>query len=482
VTTLLWFRRDLRLEDNSALAGALAAGNAVVPVYVFDPAEEGDWPLGGASRWWLHHALVALEAALQARGSRLILAQGPAADLLPALARKVSAGTVRWNRRYEPAAQANEVKVSAALAAAGISSESANSSLLFEPAAIQKRSGGPFQVFSPFWRTCLALEIPEPVTLRRGLWRPVAQWPASRPLRDFALLPTKGWDAGFQPVWEPGEAAAQRRLQSFVRGSIADYAENRNVPGIDGTSRLSPWLHFGELGPRQVWAAVRRPSRDSGVFPAGKGDQTYLNEIGWREFAYHLIHHFPATPRTPLHAEFARFAWAADPGNRQLKAWQRGQTGYPIVDAGMRQLWHTGWMHNRVRMIVASFLVKHLRLPWGRGAEWFWDMLVDADLANNTLNWQWSAGCGADAAPYFRIFAPVLQGKKFDPAGTYVRAWVPELQGLSAADIHAPWEADPASLKGAGVVLGTHYPRPIVDHAQARAAALAALRQLRTVK
>jgi len=479
VISLLWFRRDLRLEDNAALAAALSAGESVIPVYVFDPADEGDWPLGAASRWWLHHSLTALDDALRARGSRLILAEGSAAEVLVALARKSEAGTLRWNRRYEPGARANEAKVQAASGAAGLKAESANSALLFEPSAIRNRSGGPFQVFSPFWRTCLVLPVAEPVKLRRGPFPAVKRWPASRPLRQFKLLPSIPWDAGFKPVWQPGEAGAHRRLKRFVAGPIADYARTRNLPAVDGTSRLSPWLTWGELGPRQVWAAVRRRGRHSGVFPASQGDQTYLNEIGWREFAYHLLYHFPTTPRQPLRADFARFPWAADPRGTHWRAWHRGQTGYPIVDAGLRQLWATGWMHNRVRMIVASFLVKHLRLPWNRGAEWFWDTLVDADLANNTLNWQWSAGCGADAAPYFRIFAPVLQGRKFDPSGEYVRRWVPELKSLSAGDIHAPWEADPAALRSAGVVLGIHYSRPVVDHAEARAAALAALRQLR---
>jgi deoxyribodipyrimidine photo-lyase len=263
---------------------------------------------------------------------------------------------------------------------------------------------------------------------------------------------------------------------------MSNYAEARDWPAAEGTSMLSPHLHFGELGARQIWAAVQVASRESGVFPPSKGAAVFLAEIGWREFAHHLLFHFPHTAEEPLRGEFARFPWAADPSDRKLRAWQRGETGYPIVDAGMRQLWRTGWMHNRVRMIVASFLVKHLRLPWQRGAEWFWDTLVDADLAANTLNWQWSAGCGADAAPYFRIFAPVLQGEKFDPAGEYVRRWVPELARLPAEHVHAPWAAPAEVLAGAGVRLGENYPRPIVDHATARAEALAAFRALREEK
>jgi deoxyribodipyrimidine photo-lyase len=255
------------------------------------------------------------------------------------------------------------------------------------------------------------------------------------------------------------------------------YADERNLPDRDGTSALSPHLHFGEISPRQVWSAVRASSKGSGVFPPSRGAKVFLSEVGWREFAYHLLVHFPHTPEAPLRAEFARFPWRVDAA--QLRAWQRGRTGYPIVDAGMRQLWATGWMHNRVRMIVASFLVKHLRISWQEGAAWFWDTLVDADLAANTLGWQWTAGCGADAAPYFRVFNPVLQGAKFDPNGDYVRRWVPELARVPVEFIHAPWEAPPLELSVAGVVLGRDYPQPIVEHGEARTAALAALQTLR---
>jgi len=291
-------------------------------------------------------------------------------------------------------------------------------------------------------------------------------------------LPGVAWDAGLSETWEPGEGGAQKRLRVFVARVMKDYDEARNFPSMAGTARLSPHLHFGEIGPRQVWAAIKALSKDSGVFPAGPGAAVFLKEIGWREFAYHLLFHFPQTPEQPLREKFKTFRWASDEGGTKLRAWQRGQTGYPIVDAGMRELWRTGWMHNRVRMIVASFLVKHLRLPWQQGAAWFWDTLVDADLANNTLGWQWSAGCGADATPYFRIFAPVTQGRKFDAKGAYVRRWIPELARLPDAFLHAPWTAPESVLAQAGVRLGENYPRPIVDHATARAEALAAFKDL----
>jgi len=476
-TTIVWFRQDLRLQDNPALAAALKSG-AIVPVYILDEAGEGDWPAGAASRWWLHHSLASLDAELRARGSRLVLAKGESSAVLRSLVQQASATAVHWNRRYEPAIIARDKVLKADLLAAKVDARSFNAALLFEPHAVQNKSGGPFQVFTPFWRHCLALPVEAPVRLPAGDLPAPAKWPASLPLAGLHLLPAIKWDAGLAAAWEPGEAAARKRLKKFTGGAMADYAERRDRPDTAGTAVLSPHLHFGEIGPRQVWAAVRAMSKDSGVFPANRGAQVFLSEVGWREFAYHLLYHFPRTPQEPLRKEFARFPWRKDRG--QLRAWQRGRTGYPVVDAGLRQLWATGWMHNRVRMIVASFLVKHLRLSWQEGAAWFWDTLVDADLASNTLGWQWTAGCGADAAPYFRIFNPILQGAKFDPEGNYVRRWVPELARMPAEFIHRPWEAPLHVLAEAGVGLGSDYPQPVVDHGEARAAALAALQSLRT--
>jgi deoxyribodipyrimidine photo-lyase len=307
-----------------------------------------------------------------------------------------------------------------------------------------------------------------------------AQWPKSEERSALALLPRLGWAEGFAERWQPGEAGALKRLKHFSARAMASYAEQRNFPEVDGTSALSPHLHFGEIGPRQIWAAVRAQSKESGIFPASRGAQVFLSEVGWREFAGHLLYHFPQTPAAPLREEFAAFPWVKS--KTLLRAWQKGLTGYPIVDAGMRQLWRTGWMHNRVRMIVASFLVKHLRISWEEGAAWFWDTLVDADLASNTFGWQWSAGCGADAAPYFRIFNPILQGKKFDPDGGYVRRWVPELDRLPSDFIHEPWTAPPLVLAAAGVTLGENYPAPVVAHGAAREAALAGFKSLRKTR
>ncbi len=482
---LLWFRQDLRLSDNAALAAALARGGPVLPVFVLDDAAEGRWAPGAASRWWLHHSLVALDAALRERGSRLLLARGDSATELRRLLAETGADAVYWNRRYEPAARARDAGLKAALAAEGVEAKSFNSALLFEPHTIQNKQGRPFQVFTPYWRHCCAQPFPAPVKSESGPIPAPSRWPASTPIEAFALLPKIPWDAGFAEVWTPGEAGAQARLRRFLReagGEAAPvhvYDEARNLPDREGTSRLSPHLHWGEIGPRQIAAALRALGKSAGTDPASNGARVFLSEIGWREFAYHLLYHFEHTPERPLREDFERFPWAEDPRGERLRAWRRGRTGYPIVDAGLRQLWATGWMHNRVRMIVASFLVKHLRLPWQEGAAWFWDTLVDSDLASNTLGWQWSAGCGADAAPYFRIFAPVTQGQKFDPAGRYVRRWVPELAKLPDKFIHAPWTAPANVLEYAGLRLGENYPRPIVDHAAARAEALAAFKALR---
>ena len=481
--TIVWFRRDLRLRDNPALAAALARCGPIVPVYIWDEAGEGDWLPGAASRWWLQHSLAALDAALRERGSRLVIRRGDAASTLTDLIKSTRATAVYWNRRYEPAAIARDTRLKAGLGlVAGradsgrVAIESFNAALLFEPHTVKNKAGGRFQVFTPYWRHCLTLPVDAPTKLRVGPLPAPARWPKSAELDKLDLLPANKWDAGLAATWEPGEAGAQKRLKRFLR-AMSDYAGARDQPTADATSRLSPHLHFGEIGPREVWAAVRAQGEETGVFPPHRGGQVFLKEIGWREFAHHILYHFPATPRQSLRPEFVAFPWRRDA--KHLRAWQRGLTGYPIVDAGMRQLWATGWMHNRVRMIVASFLVKHLRLSWQEGAAWFWDTLVDADLANNTLNWQWSAGCGADAASYFRIFNPILQGRKFDPDGEYVRRWVPELAMLSADWVHQPWAAPREVLADAGLVLGQTYPQPIVNHARARDAALSAWKTVR---
>lgn len=468
--TLVWFRLDLRLADNDAVGAAVRGGGPVVPVYIWDPDLELPWPPGAASRWWLHRSLASLDRSLRARGSRLVIRRGPAGPALAELARTVGATRVVLSRRFEPAVAARDAGIVRDLASEGIRAEQVRGNVLFEPVEIRTQAGGPFQVFTPFWNATQAM--PGGVAAVRAAPRripPPHRWPSSLAITDLGLEPGVEWDGGLRDAWSPGEAGARAALRRFVRQPLRGYETGRDLPGIAGTSRLSPHLHFGELSARAVWHAAMAAQHRPGAI-------AFVRELGWREFAVHLLHHFPKTPEQPLRAQFRAFPWRTDA--RQLRAWQRGRTGYPIVDAGMRELWATGWMHNRVRMIVASFLVKHLLLPWQRGAEWFWDTLVDADLANNTLGWQWTAGCGADAAPFFRIFNPVLQGEKFDRDGSYVRRWVPELAGLPDGVLHKPWTATREQCEAAGVVLGRTYPRPIVDHATARGRALAAFAAL----
>jgi deoxyribodipyrimidine photo-lyase len=466
---LLWFRQDLRLTDNPALAAALASGRPVIPVYVLDHETPGAWAPGGAARWWLHHGLAALAASLAERGSRLVLRRGRAEAAILRLVEETGAAAVHANRLYEPWARASDAAVAAALKQRGVAIHGANAALLFEPWSVRTQAGGSFGVYTPFSRACFAAGPPPQPTRAPSRIPAPDRFPPSDHLDDWGLLPkTPDWAGGLRETWTPGETAAQARLDRFVAGPLADYDRLRNRPDLDATSGLSPHLHWGEISPRQVWHAA-----EAAGAPRGKGTETFLKELLWREFSYHLLWHRPEMPEQPLKPAFAYFPWRNDP--TAVRAWQRGRTGYPIVDAGMRQLWHTGWMHNRVRMIVASFLIKHLLLPWQEGEAWFWDTLVDADLAANSASWQWVAGCGADAAPYFRIFNPILQGAKFDPEGAYVRRWVPELARLPAALIHAPWQASPLELRDAGVVLGKSYPAPIVDHSTARARALAAL-------
>ena len=486
--TVVWLRRDLRLADNPALAAAVARGGPVIPV-VLDPAvargEDAGWELGGASRVWLHHSLAHLDQSLRARGSRLVLRGRPsetARQALLALLDETGATAVMWNRLYEPAAVARDAPLKAELRERGVAVQTFNAALLFEPCGggVTTKEGRPFQVFTPFWRACLATGEPaRPASASGDVLPAPARWPVSLRLQDLSLLPAFDWAAGIRAEWTPGEAGAAARLDALGADVVATYRTGRDRPALDGTSRLSPHLHFGEIGPRQIWHALRdrAGAGDRRGVDLGVGIDSYLRELGWREFAHHLLFHLPATINRPLREPFQRFPWA--PSRATLRVWQRGQTGYPLVDAGMRQLWRTGWMHNRVRMIVASFLVKDLLQPWQAGARWFWDTLVDADLAQNTLGWQWSAGSGADAAPYFRVFNPVSQGRRFDPDGDYVRRWVPELGGLPGATIHAPWELPTAELARAGVVLGRTYPERVVDHAFARERALAAYASIR---
>lgn len=470
-SALVWFRQDLRLGDHPALAAALKTGMSVVPVFVWAPEEDGKETPGAASQWWLHQSLAALDRSLRARGSRLIVRSGPTAKSLLQLAAETGAQQIFCNRSYEPAAMAAAPELKAQLQSKGIALESFNGSLLFEPGALRTAAGGPFRVFTPFWRAlwnergALRAQARTPESLPAP-----STWPSSLTIAELRLEPKIDWAAGIRAAWSPGEEPALKRLRGFAAGPVSHYAEARDRTDEDGTSRMSPHLHFGEISPIQIWhATADRP-----------GAEPYLRQLAWREFAYHLLVENPDTPREPFQREFHHFPWRRNA--RRLRAWQKGLTGYPFVDAAMRQLWTTGWMHNRARLVVASFLVKHLLIPWQDGAAWFLDTLVDADLANNTMGWQWVAGCGVDAAPYFRVFNPITQGERFDPDGKYVRRWVPELANVPTEFIHKPWEAPPLLMAAAGVQLGSTYPRPLVDHAEARQAALEAFQEMKQAR
>jgi deoxyribodipyrimidine photo-lyase len=476
---MVWFRLDLRLADNPALEAAVKQGGAVVPVFIYAPDEEAPWEPGAASRWWLHHSLTSLQRRLGEIGSRLIIRRGQTLETLRALMRETGATALFWNRRYEPAAIERDQQIEKGLRKDGLRVESYNSALLHEPWTIRNQSGKPFQVFTPFWKHCLTRPNPSsPAPAPRQLAAP-RKWPRSLPIAELQLEPKINWAGGLHAAWQPGEAGATSHWRRFLASTFENYSVSRNRPEIAGTSRLSPHLHFGEISPRQVWHSLRQRASKFGLpMQAWRGSQ-FLAEIGWREFAHHLLYHFPHTPGDPLRVQFKSFPWGK---NRSwLKAWQQGSTGYPIVDAGMRELWTTGWMHNRVRMIAGSFLVKDLLISWKEGVRWFWDTLVDADLANNTLGWQWTAGCGADAAPFFRIFNPVSQGEKFDPKGTYVRRWCPELADLPDDLIHQPSTASPEDLGANGIKLGKTYPAPIVNHTIAREVALEAFTRIKNL-
>lgn len=470
---LVWFRQDLRVADNPALCAAVERGGPVIPVFIWAPEEAGRWSPGAASQQWRHASLTALGAELEKRGSRLILRRGPTGEALDDLVAESGASTVFFNRCYEPGAMVRDRSLKSQLEERGIGVVTFNGNLLFEPGSIRNGAGKPYRVFTAFWRACLLRSIAPAGRNVPGKLRAPGKWPRSLELSDLKLEPTTNWAAGLGESWQPGERGAKKQMKRFVQAALQDYPAGRDRPGEVGTSRLSPHLHFGEISPGELWRTVQNLA-ESGTDDDQSACDAYLRQLGWREFGYHLLYHFPESAEQCLRPEFAAFPWLRDA--KALRAWQQGKTGYPLVDAGMRELWQTGWMHNRVRMVAASFLVKHLLLDWRQGAAWFWERLLDADLANNSLGWQWVAGCGADAAPYFRIFNPIIQGEKYDPAGAYVRRWVPELAELSKRWIHKPWKAPASQLAEAGLRLGRDYPFPIIAHDQARARALAVLR------
>lgn len=468
---ILWFREDFRLAGNHALTAAVRSGSPLLCVAVLDEAHRP----GAAACWWLDGALKAMDAALRERGGSLLVFRGAAGEILPRLVRESGACAVFWNRRYDPAGRGMDTEIRAGLKAGGTEVRSFSGALLHEPWEVKSRSGTSFRVFTPYWRAAREAGVqgeppPAPETIS---FAPVPEaWKAEVvPASEFGLLPRHpDWAAGFREVWTPGEEAAHEELETFLEQDLPGYAVSRDFPGKETTSRLSPALRAGHITPEQIWHATLRKAGGS------QDADKFLTELGWREFAWSLLFENDDLASRNLRPAFDAMPWQKDA--RALRAWQKGMTGYPLVDAGMRELWHTGWMHNRVRMVVASFLVKHLLTDWREGERWFAETLVDYDPASNAMNWQWNAGTGVESAPYFRIMNPVLQSRKFDASGQYIRQWVPELARLPDADIHAPWEADAEVLRAAGVTPGESYPQPVVDHKEARERALAAWRGL----
>ena len=463
----MWFRQDLRLADNPALCAACQRGE-IIPVYILDDEGADCWKMGGASRWWLHHALDDLNSSLK-QGLRLF--KGDAQTILRNLAEQTGARAITWNRCYEPWRIARDAMIKTALKADGLDVQSFNGSLLWEPWQVLKKDSTPYKVFTPYYRRgCLSSAPPRRPNATPATIKISENSVQSLSLKDLNLLPKITWDTQMKARWDITEAAAHERLDEFVMDELQDYREGRNFPDKANVSRLSPYLHFGQISPNIAW----HRAAEAGAFITNEQSlDTFLSELGWREFSYYLLYHFPGLPTDNLQVRFNLFPWAENT-DADLKAWQQGKTGYPLVDAGMRELYNTGYMHNRVRMVVGSFLVKNLLIHWHAGEQWFWDCLVDADLASNSAGWQWIAGCGADAAPFFRIFNPITQSEKFDKQGYYIRRYVPELANVPEKYIHAPWLAPAEVLMVAGVEVGYNYPAPIMDIKESRARALAA--------
>ncbi len=476
---IVWLRRDLRLTDNPSLHFATTEKRPIVLAYIHDDSDTA-WQIGAASCWWLHHSLGALTASVEKASGHLCLLRGKTKNVLEALIKETGADTIAWNRRYEPAAIESDSNLKRHLLKKGIDVKSFAGNLCHEPWQVQRAGKHPYKVFTAYWRASLKTESLALTRSVKKLDQCISLPDHEKSLEELALLPTIAWAEAFPRNWQPGEAGAKKNLKTLLATTLSDYHTARDLPSVQGTSRLSPHLAFGEISPRYINATVRDALLKKKIAD-DDNTETFLREIGWREFAHHLIYHFPHTTDKPLDQRFEKFPWKKIKPET-LSRWQQGDTGIPLVDAGMRQLWQTGWMHNRVRMVVGSLLVKNLGYHWREGAEWFWDTLVDADLASNSMGWQWVAGSGADAAPYFRVFNPVRQGERFDPEGTYVRTWVPEIAKLGKKRIHAPWTATEAELSEAGIVLGETYPEPIVELSGSRIAALERFEKIKQPK
>jgi deoxyribodipyrimidine photo-lyase len=479
--SIVFFQNDLRMRDNPVLAAAVHRGNPLICLFVWNPDASGYAKAGAASRWWLYHSLHTLADNLAKAGNTLILRIGHAPEVIAGLVRHLGVIHLYWNLACEPTAFEEEQKILTFHESEHAKAALFHGNTLVDPSTVRAQAQQPYSVFTPFWKRFQTHSTLEPpVHAPRHLPPALSAKVQSNSLASLKLLPVFDWAQGLREAWSPGEDGAQSLLRKFLQAPVQSYETDRNRPDISRTSHLSPHLHFGEISPRDIWHALDRAAPRQTTAREKAGLMAFRGQLVWREFSRHLLVHFPHMAHQPLRMEFQQFPWRAHPEFRQAR--QQGQTGYPLIDAGMRELWHTGWMHNRMRMVVASFLTKHLLLHGQEGAQWFWDTLVDADQANNTFGWQWVAGCGADAAPFFRIFNPIMQGRKFDPDGAYVRRWVPELSKLSQAWIHAPWEAPSSVLQEADVKLGKTYPFPIVNRAEARSRALEAYQRFKNLR
>ncbi|KXV12828.1 cryptochrome/photolyase family protein [Gluconobacter oxydans] len=470
---IVWFRDDLRMADHPALHEAAASGRPLICLYILDDVTPALHPLGAAARWWLHGALADLRRNLEKQGGTLLTLSGSAEKLLPQLAKQTDAASVHWHHRLHERERAQDNRIRRTLEEQECEVHAQWGTVLVDPDTVQTKQGGFYKVCGSFWKALQTHAVPEPLEApsRLSFHAIPASVLSDARLNEDSLCPqAPDWAAGFRKTWEPGEAEGQEHLEDFLKNSVAGYPRGRDRVAEEGTSRLSPYLASGAVSPRQVWAALQKHGAHT------DGPRIFLSELGWREFARYTLYHLPKLPFENLSPKFSGMHWRRSAAD--LKAWQRGQTGVPIVDAGMRQLWQTGWMHNRARMIVGSFLTKHLLIDWKEGDAWFRDTLVDADFANNAMNWQWVAGTGIEATPFFRIFNPTRQAEKFDPNGDYIRQWVPELRRLSGKALFEPWAAKDEELEKAGVRLGKSYPRPIVDLKEGRDRALQAFRSL----
>lgn len=468
MSSIVWFRRDLRLSDNPALTKALSLKEPIILLYIQDQEINSNWPIGSASKWWLHHSLIELQTNIKSLNGFLNIVEGDPKKILLEITEKYKVKNIFWNRLYEPETILRDSEIKSTMTENNISCESFNGSLLIEPWEIKTTTGGPYQVFSPFWRALQRSYKSEKTLAKPKSLSESIELNKSTKVESLNLLPKINWDKEFEKLWTPGENGAVNLTKEFLKNKVTKYTLERDFPSISANSKLSPHLHFGEISPKKIWNMAEEAFNKSNITEI----EPFIRQLGWRDFAHHLLFHFPHTIDKPLKPSFEKFPWSKN--KKYLIAWQKGETGYPIIDAGMRELWQTGIMHNRVRMIVGSFLVKNLLLHWSSGAKWFWDTLLDADLANNTMGWQWVAGSGADAAPYFRIFNPVSQSQKFDSEGIYLRKWLPELAKLPNKYIHAPWEAPGILIASAGIKLGKDYPKPIVDLKTTRENALEA--------